>query len=62
MNNDDMFPKDSTEDILFNSLNEQGYLFQEACKYELKRVDTGWSVKSSEYRIICIKNNFEFTG
>jgi len=57
MNNDGMFPKDSTEDILFNSLNEQGYLFQEACKYELKRVDTGWSVKSSEYPVSIMEQN-----
>jgi len=51
MNNDDMFPKDSTEDILFNSLNEQGYIFQEACKYELSKSNINWSVKASEYPV-----------
>lgn len=38
-------------DLLFNSLNEQGYLFQEACKYELDHNATGWSVRAYEYPV-----------
>jgi hypothetical protein len=45
----------STElpDLLFNALNEQGYLFQEACKYALEKYEqeTGWEVKAYEYPV-----------
>ena len=45
----------STElsDLLFNALNEQGYLFQEACKHTLKAREksTEWEVKASEYPV-----------
>lgn len=45
----------STElsDLLFNALNEQGYLFQEACEHVLKKNEeaTGWEVKASEYPV-----------
>jgi hypothetical protein len=40
-------------DLLFNALNEQGYLFQEACKYALEKNEqrTGWEVRASEYPV-----------
>jgi hypothetical protein len=40
-------------DLLFNALNEQGYLFQEACKYALEKNEriTGWEVKAYEYPV-----------
>lgn len=40
-------------DLLFNAINEQGYLFQEACKYALKSFEdrTGWEVKAYEYPV-----------
>jgi hypothetical protein len=40
-------------DLLFNALNEQGYLFQEACKYALEKKEqsTGWEVKAYEYPV-----------
>ena len=40
-------------ELLFNALNEQGYLFQEACEHVLKKreEDTGWEVKASEYPV-----------
>jgi hypothetical protein len=40
-------------DLLFNALNEQGYLFQEACEQELKNKEgrTEWEVKASEYPV-----------
>lgn len=45
----------STElsELLFNALNEQGYLFQEACEHALKKSEkvTGWEVRASEYPI-----------
>jgi len=45
----------STElsDLLFNALNEQGYLFQEACKYALEKNEQriGWEVKAYEYPV-----------
>lgn len=45
----------STElpELLFNALNEQGYLFQEACEHALKKNEqaTGWEVKASEYPV-----------
>lgn len=45
----------STElsELLFNALNEQGYLFQEACEYALKKNEevTKWEVKASEYPV-----------
>jgi hypothetical protein len=45
----------STElsELLFNAINEQGYLFQEACEYTLRKNElaTGWEVKASEYPI-----------
>ncbi len=39
------------QEQLFSSLNEQGYLFQEACKYELDNNITGWSVRAYEYPV-----------
>lgn len=45
----------STElsELLFNALNEQGYLFQEACEYALNKNEevTKWEVKASEYPV-----------
>lgn len=45
----------STElsELLFNALNEQGYLFQEACEHALKKSEkaTGWEVRASEYPV-----------
>ena len=45
----------STElsELLFNALNEQGYLFQEACGHALKKSEeeTKWEVKASEYPV-----------
>lgn len=40
-------------DLLFNAINEQGYLFQEACKYALERSEDsiGWEVKAYEYPV-----------
>lgn len=40
-------------DLLFNALNEQGYLFQEACKYTLEKHEqlTGWKVEANEYPV-----------
>ena len=40
-------------ELLFNALNEQGYLFQEACEHALKKNEeaTGWEVKASEYPV-----------
>jgi hypothetical protein len=40
-------------ELLLNSLNEQGYLFQEACEYVLKNSEkqTGWEVKAYEYPV-----------
>ena len=40
-------------ELLLNALNEQGYLFQEACKHKLKENEdaTGWEVKVSEYPV-----------
>jgi len=45
----------STElsELLFNALNEQGYLFQEACEHVLRMREqvTGWEVRASEYPV-----------
>lgn len=40
-------------DLLVNAINEQGYLFQEACERELKNSEetTGWEVRASEYPV-----------
>jgi hypothetical protein len=40
-------------DLLFNAINEQGYLFREACEQALKNKEgtTGWEVKASEYPV-----------
>jgi hypothetical protein len=40
-------------ELLFNALNEQGYLFQEACEQVLKNNErsTGWEVRASEYPV-----------
>ena len=40
-------------DLLLNAINEQGYLFQEACEQELKNSETitGWEVRASEYPV-----------
>lgn len=40
-------------ELLFNALNEQGYLFQEACEHALKKGEdvTKWEVKASEYPV-----------
>ncbi len=40
-------------ELLFNALNEQGYLFQEACEHILKKNEeaTGWEMKASEYPV-----------
>lgn len=40
-------------DLLFSALNEQGYLFQEACLNELRQHEsnTQWKVKAYEYGI-----------
>ncbi len=40
-------------DLLFNAINEQGYLFREACEQTLKNNEgaTGWEVKASEYPV-----------
>jgi hypothetical protein len=40
-------------ELLFNALNEQGYLFQEACEHALKENEegTGWEVKASDYPV-----------
>lgn len=51
MNSNLLPSSDDLPNLLFNSLNEQGYLLQEACKYELERNATGWSVRSSEYPV-----------
>jgi hypothetical protein len=45
MNNDELL------ELLLNSLNEQGYLFQEACKYDLDTHPTGWSGRTFEYPV-----------
>jgi len=51
MNVNPLPSKDNLQNLLFNSLNEQGYLLQEACKYELEMNDTGWSVRATEYPV-----------
>lgn len=38
-------------ELLFNALNEQGFIFQEACADCLKKESTGWTVKASEYPV-----------
>lgn len=40
-------------ELLFNALNEQGYLFQEACTHALKTNEqlTGWTVRAYEYPV-----------
>lgn len=40
-------------ELLFNALNEQGYLFREACEHTLKSNEnaTGWEVRASEYPV-----------
>ncbi|MEE9366774.1 MAG: hypothetical protein V3W44_08815 [Dehalococcoidales bacterium] len=40
-------------ELLLNALNEQGYLFQEACEYALEKNEgvTKWEVKASEYPV-----------
>lgn len=40
-------------ELLFNALNEQGYLFQEACEQALKDIErrTGWEVRAYEYPV-----------
>ena len=40
-------------ELLLNALNEQGYLFREACEHTLKSNEkvTGWEVRASEYPI-----------
>lgn len=40
-------------ELLFNALNEQGYLFQEACEHALRNNEgaTGWEVRASEYPV-----------
>lgn len=40
-------------DLLLNALNEQGYLFQEACEQTLKNNEqtTGWQVKACDYPV-----------
>lgn len=38
-------------ELLFNGVNEQGYLFQEACELVLKTRETGWEVIASEYPV-----------
>jgi len=40
-------------ELLLNALNEQGYIFQEACEYALKKSEkeTMWEVKASEYPV-----------
>lgn len=40
-------------DLLLNALNEQGYLFREACEHALKNNEqaTGWEVRVSEYPV-----------
>jgi len=43
--------KPDLSELLFNSLNEQGFLFQEACAHCLKKTDTGWEVKAFEYPV-----------
>jgi len=37
--------------LLLNALNEQGFIFQEACKHRLEEVQTGWKVKAFEYPV-----------
>ena len=41
-------------DFLFNAVNEQGYIFQEACENALRKNEehTGWKVKATEYPVI----------
>jgi hypothetical protein len=40
-------------ELLFNALNEQGYIFQEACKYALEKNEQriGWEVRAYEYPV-----------
>lgn len=40
-------------ELLFNALNEQGYLFQEACAHVLRKDErtTGWEVRACEYPV-----------
>lgn len=45
--------KQDLSELLFNALNEQGYLFQEACEHTLKDAEgtTKWEVRASEYPV-----------
>ena len=40
-------------ELLFNAINEQGYLFQEKCKEILTRAEngTGWAVRADDYPV-----------
>ena len=51
MNVNSQQSQDNLENLLFNSLNEQGYIFQEACKNELSRISTSWQVRATEYPV-----------
>ena len=46
-------------ELLFNALNEQGYLFQEACKYalEVNERRTKWKVKANEYPVTIVEQD-----
>lgn len=43
--------KQDLSELLLNALNEQGFIFQEACKHCLEEVQTGWKVKAFEYPV-----------
>ena len=42
---------DELTNVLCNALNEQGYLFQEACVNVLKKSDSEWEVEFEEYPV-----------
>lgn len=43
--------KEELAEILFNAVNEQGYLFSEACADLMSRGRTGWDVVAEEYPV-----------
>jgi hypothetical protein len=51
MDKDNLSLTNKLEELLFNSLNEQGYLFQEICKQMLQNADTKWTVCTDEYPV-----------
>ncbi len=43
--------KEDLAETLFNAVNEQGYLFSEACADLLSKRRTGWEVATQEYPV-----------